>query len=361
MAEETQEVVSQTALAAIVGGEIDAQVRTAKAHPRSITRFLREAHELVTLDEDVAGSCIYALERREKNGKVKTIDGPSIRFAEMILSTWGNSRAGARIVGEDDRFVTAQGVCHDLERNVSVSFEVRRRITNRDGKRYSDDMVATTANAACSIALRDAIERTIPKAIWSRLYEAARAAAVGKAETMTATRAKMLEAFSKMGVPQEMIFGSLGIIGVEDIGADEVLLLRGKFTAIRDGQITIEQAFPPADQGLAPPVAKAKAQPEAPIMPPPAPVAEPTTVEGAPEGVENVVATIFGVEESKEGSLTHYEIDTSAGIFQFMRRDVKKTPPEIQICRAAIQTTEALSIAFITRGTLKEMVGVRPS
>lgn len=76
--------------------EIDQQIATAHRFPRSIKRFRDEAMQMVTLNESVAGQCIYALPR---DGK--TIEGPSARFAEVIASAWGNSRAGARVV--DDR------------------------------------------------------------------------------------------------------------------------------------------------------------------------------------------------------------------------------------------------------------------
>jgi len=94
-----------TALAELVTrAEYDVQIATARRYPRSIKQFINTAMELVTLNEDVADDCIYALPR---DGK--TIEGPSARFAELILHAWGHTRAGARIVNEDSRFVTAQG------------------------------------------------------------------------------------------------------------------------------------------------------------------------------------------------------------------------------------------------------------
>ena len=56
--------------------ELENQITTAKAYPRSITHFLREAMGMVTLNEEVASSCIYALPRGGK-----PIEGPSVRLA----------------------------------------------------------------------------------------------------------------------------------------------------------------------------------------------------------------------------------------------------------------------------------------
>ncbi len=94
--------------------------------------------------------------------------------AEIVTSAWGNCRAGARVVDEGAEFITAQGVFHDLERNVQVTMEVRRRITGKNGRRYSSDMIGVTGNAACSIALRNAVFRGIPRAFWIDIYDAAR-------------------------------------------------------------------------------------------------------------------------------------------------------------------------------------------
>lgn len=155
MSEDIREVpmVSEQSMVAMLNkSEIDQQIATAKQYPRSIKRFHTEALQMVTLNERVAESCIYALPR---DGK--TIEGASARFAEIVASAWGNCRAGARVVSDQGDFVTAQGVFHDLERNVAITYEVQRRITDKRGNRYKPDMIGVTANAACSIALRNAI------------------------------------------------------------------------------------------------------------------------------------------------------------------------------------------------------------
>ena len=109
-------------------GEIDMQIATAHKYPRSIAQFRRDVMDMVTISEQVAQECIYALPR---DGKV--IEGPSARFAEVIASAWGNGRAGARVVDDRGDFVTAQGVYHDLQKNVAITYEVQRRITGRNG------------------------------------------------------------------------------------------------------------------------------------------------------------------------------------------------------------------------------------
>jgi hypothetical protein len=239
--ETEQEVLTAESgtLAVITKAEIDVQIATARQYPRSIKRFRTEMMDMVTLTEKIAEECIYALPR---DGK--TIEGPSARFAEVAASAWGNCRAGARTVSEENDFVVAQGVFHDLERNVAITYEVKRRIVNKYGKRFGADMIGVTANAACSIALRNAILKGIPKAFWSEMYDAARKAAIGDVKTLANKRAEMMLYFQKMGVTPEMIFSVLSVAGVEDIGMDELVTLKGMATAIKEGDTTVEQAFP---------------------------------------------------------------------------------------------------------------------
>lgn len=227
-----------------VASEIDKQISTAKKYPRSIKKFRHKATELVTYSEAVAGACIYSLPRGGKQ-----LVGPSVRFAEMVASAYGNLRCGARVVDEGDAFITSQGVCHDLESNLAITFEVQRRITTSKGQRFNDDMIGVTGNAANSIALRNAILRCIPKALWAEVYDAARKTAVGDAKTLTARRQGLLEKFGALGVTKEQVFGLLDKPGIDDITIDDLERMIGVFNAIREDPKRLDEFFsPPAGE-----------------------------------------------------------------------------------------------------------------
>lgn len=229
-----------TAIRAITAAELDQSIATARAYPRSLRAFAAECLNMATLSESVAGECIYALPRAGK-----TIEGPSVRLAEIVASAWGNCRYGARIIEEGAEFITAQGVFHDLERNVSITYEVRRRITNKQGERYNADMIGVAANAACSIAMRNAIFKGVPKAFWVDIYAAARKVVAGDSKTLASRRSDALATLSKVGATEPMVLAALGLKGVEDIGVDELVTLRGLYTAVREGEIPVERAFAP--------------------------------------------------------------------------------------------------------------------
>ena len=76
--------------------------------------------------------------------------------------------------------ITAQAICHDLETNLAVSKEVKRRITNKYGKTYSEDMQVVTGNAASSIAFRNAVLAVIPKAVTKRIINEVKKVALGQ-------------------------------------------------------------------------------------------------------------------------------------------------------------------------------------
>lgn len=259
---EVQNLEADAGLVSVISrAEIDQQIATAHKYPRSITKFRKAVTEMVTISEAVAEECIYSLPR---DGK--TIVGPSARFAEIVFSAWGNSRSGARVVNESGDFIVAQGVYHDLERNTAITYEVQRRIVDKHGRKFKTDMIGVTGNAACSISLRNAILKGIPKAFWSEMFERAKEVVRGDFETLPNRRTKAFARLVTFGVTQEQIFATLGCNGEQDIGLDHLVTLKGLITALKEGDTTVEQAFGRGgaeDSGLRKPQAKPAAAPGA--------------------------------------------------------------------------------------------------
>lgn len=242
------EVEASTTLAQLNSSEIDVQIATANKYPRSITRFRQQVLELATLDEDTAGQMFYKLPRgRDNNNNPKFIEGPSIRLAEIAAASYKNLRFGSRIIQTEDRFITAQGFCHDLENNIAVAVEVRRRITGKNGERFNDDMIQVTGAAASSIALRNAIFRIIPKAYYHEALEKAKLTCLGKNKTMAELRKIALDWFKKKGATDQQVFDMLNIKGEADLGEEELVTLRGLVNAIKEGSITLENALAKPD------------------------------------------------------------------------------------------------------------------
>lgn len=237
------EVQTTNVLAELNASEIDIQIATANRYPRSIKAFKDHVLELSTLDEETASSMFYKLPR---GGKF--IEGPSVRLAEVAAASYKHLRFGSRIIAVDDRFITAQGYCYDLENNIASAVEVRRRITDKNGKRFNDDMIQVTGNAASSIALRNAIFKVIPMAYIKPAYEKAKLTALGQNKSMAERREAMLTYWKKAGATEAQVFAAIGVKGIDDLGNDELLTLHGLATAVKSGEITIETAMTPPDQ-----------------------------------------------------------------------------------------------------------------
>lgn len=233
------EVKHADMLAAINRSEVDTQIATARQFPRDVQLSLNRILTIATMDEETASECFYLL-RRNNGGQV--IEGLSVRFAEIIAGAWGNLRAQARIIGNDGRTITAQGVCHDLETNFAVSVEVKRRITDRNGRTYGEDMQVVTGNAACAIAFRNAVLKVVPKAVTKRIIEQVKQVAIGRAMDLETSRRNMLVYFGKL-VDQASLFAYLGIKSADEIDAQMIYELRGLANALKEGTATVESTF----------------------------------------------------------------------------------------------------------------------
>ena len=224
--------------------EIDMQIATAKRFPRNIQQCLDNIRALSMIDEETMESCFYHLERKDKDGQIKEIEGMSVRMAEIFVSCWGNLRVATRIIGNDGRKITAQGICFDVQNNVAVSSETSRRITNKSGKTYSDDMQIVTGNAASAIAFRNAVFKVIPAAVTKSVTNEIKQRLLEMTSTKISQKRKSaVEWFTKRGVTEDELRKYLGTDNLETISAEAIVVLRGVATAIREGSSSIDEVF----------------------------------------------------------------------------------------------------------------------
>ena len=245
MAQETEFEVIQveqkdTALYLLTKAEIDTSVSTARAYPRSLDKFQKKEMSMATLSEDIAASCSYALPRSGK-----ALEGPSIRLAEIVASAYTNVRYGGRVIANDGKYITAQGICVDLENNVSATVEVLRKITDKNGITYSQDMQVVTGNAAIAIAVRNAIFKVIPSALIEEIYDKAKEVARGTAETLVVRRDKAVNYFRGLGITDKQLCDTLEVVAINDIDIDKLQILTGMKASIKNGETTLKTLFEP--------------------------------------------------------------------------------------------------------------------
>jgi len=234
----------QNSISAIERANIDIQIATAHTYPRSLAVFKNRATEMVSMDEETAQSCIYRRPVGKKNGKVVYAEGKSIRMAEIVGCCYGNLRVVSMIIEQTERFVRCRGMAHDLESNFAASSEVIESTLTSEGNPYSERMRIVVAKACLSKARRDAIFQVVPVALCKTIEDVARQTAIGTVKTLEQRRALLEDWINKLGIDPLRVYQSLGIKGIEDIGLAELETLTGIRTAIKDGDVSVEEAFP---------------------------------------------------------------------------------------------------------------------
>ena len=237
--EKTSEGISDASTLAILQqSEYAVMVETSRRHPRSIEQFSKSIMSYAAFSQRVAETMFYTLPRGGKQ-----IIGPSIRFAECLIPCWKNCAVGTRILDAARNTVSAQGVFIDYENTIRITAEVARRITDKNGNRFNDDMIVVTGSAAASIAYRNATCKGVPRALWIPAYEEAMLTAVGKAKSIAVTREEAMHVLHGLGITDWQIFNSLGVRGLNDIQLEEVLTLRTLYAELKKGDRSIEEVF----------------------------------------------------------------------------------------------------------------------
>lgn len=294
-----------SAIEAIERASIDTQISTAKKFPRTLSKVKADMLSFATLDEDTALSCFYTLPRGGK-----TIQGPSVRMAEIAISCYGNLRVGARpievVANGEHPHVIVQAVAHDLEKNVAIAIEKRRRIVGKKSKggAIDEDDINLAVNACAAIAYRDAVFKVVPQALIKPVYEQAKRVAVGDIKSLGEKRSRVIDRLTQMGAKLESIFARVEAKKIDDIDLDKLEILIGLGTALKDGEISLEEAFPAAVEVKKPVFASAADTtapvPEEPTNAEPGGVPEPLPVEEAPADTQSLDDLLLdnGISES---------------------------------------------------------------
>jgi hypothetical protein len=232
----------------IARAEIDMQITTAKAYPRDINRTMAFAEQLATMDEATAQSCFYCLPRKDKDGTKKEIRGGSIRLAEIMANAWGNLHAATRILENDGRTITAEGVAWDLENNVRIAMQNKISIwfgekNGNKGYQANADMQTVLSNAASAKALRNAIFKVVPKALVDRILEKAMNFSIGDQKTIHTKVLDVVDKLVKMGIDKDLMLEYYDCKSLNDITPTILKSLAGVGTAIKEGHIKVDEVF----------------------------------------------------------------------------------------------------------------------
>lgn len=253
-----------SALEAVTRAELDKQIATAKAYPRNFQRFMATARAMVECDSDLAAACTYVLPKRKgADEDNEGISGPSVRLAEIVAVCWGNLRISARCIEDDGKFLTLQGVAHDLEANVAYSVDLKVGVTYSPrarynaGARYTDDMIRNATNAGLAKVSRNATFKVVPRAFVNVIQNHADAVATGDIRSLPERIGKALAWFAGKGIPEPRVYAALGVTSREEMTLDSLRTLNGFKTSVAEGHATLAEIFTPPAEALAAPAAPA--------------------------------------------------------------------------------------------------------
>ena len=223
-----------------IDAALDKDVMTARAFPRDVGQCLKNIELTISMSPEVAASCYYTVPRAGK-----TITGASIRLAEICSSFWGNMQSGTRVIANNGKSIVVEGWCLDLETNDKVSHEISRGIVTKDGKPYSTDMQNTTIAAASAIAFRNVIFKTIPRVFIDQALQKAmdRAVMSPSQKAFEKKRQGVFEGLERLGVRIDKLFPFFGKSSLQDIDPEDLKVIIGIGTSIKEGIIKAEEAF----------------------------------------------------------------------------------------------------------------------
>lgn len=229
---------------------LDAQTMTAQKIGRVISRCQDDLEHWATHSQEIAADCTYIL----KKGGTRIV-GPSIRFAELLQAAFRHIAVDSFIEDEARDHVVVGAVARDLFQNTAVRTRVRRNILKSDGTRYGADMVQTTIQAATSLAIRNAIIRLVPRALWIDVWIKSRAVAQGEdpdtGKPVIPFTERVGRAFSflaSLGATEDQVLAYLGKRKRSDLDADDMIDLQNKARAIKAGEVDVDGAFPPPEE-----------------------------------------------------------------------------------------------------------------
>lgn len=260
------ELVQQGAI--VMRIENDSLMAAAIARPRSLKNVLAHALEELELDPEEAHNARYSLpfkNRGEGGDEVTRVEGLSINAAMNLARCFGNCSCTARILNEDAEGINLAGIFIDLETGFRVERPARasKLFRMRNGKviLLGPDRMRMALQAEASKGLRNAVLAGLPSGLKSAYERKAILVASGgdpDARADEETLKKVLAGFAKRWqLSAEQLEVYLGRMHNEDetvaLKREEwkgrhIADLRALFTALRDGQVKIEDVLGAQDK-----------------------------------------------------------------------------------------------------------------
>lgn len=224
--------------------EVQAAVVVARQNPRSVERATAEMRESFK-HHALADRSFFAYRRGGSN-----ITGPTIHMARELGRLWENVQWGINELRRDDVKGESEMIAWawDLQANIrsSTTFIVKhardRTGGGRDDLTSLRDIYENNANNGAR-RVREMIFAVLPAWFVDDAKALARKTlADGGGVPLPARRANIIKAFGELGVTQTQLVARFG--AVEDWGDVQLANMGVLGRSIRDGETTVEEAFP---------------------------------------------------------------------------------------------------------------------
>jgi outer membrane biosynthesis protein TonB len=164
----------------------------------------------------------------------------------------------------------------------------------KEGKPYSERQRALIGKVCLAKAFRDAVFKVVPRALCKPIFDAAKKCAAGEVRSLGERLKKARAWVSSLHIDEARVLAALDLSEWDKATETHLDTLTGLKTAIKDAEVTIDEAFPAVakapeqPRGPAQATARAPAQTPAPTTPatppqqpaqtaPPAPAAAPAS------------------------------------------------------------------------------------
>lgn len=178
---------------------------------------------------------------------VKTVKGPTIRFAEELARCWGNIDYGIKELSQDDGKSEMQAYAWDLETNAQSVQNFTNPHQREQGKKMvtltsQRDIYENNANMATR-RLRSRILAILPAWFVDDAIKECEATIAGDNETPLIDRVKkMVVQFARFGVSQEMIERRLKR-KADSMTVEDFTEYIGIFNALKGGESKVSDWF----------------------------------------------------------------------------------------------------------------------
>ena len=177
----------------------------------------------------------------------ETVEGPTIRFAEELARCWGNVEYGIKELSQMEGRSEMMAFAWDLESN-TMSAQTFTNPHKREVKGVMQsltslrDIYEVNANNAAR-RLRARILAILPSYLVEDAIAECKRTLLGKTDEPLIDRVrKMIVAFEKFGVTQEMIEIKLGR-KVNTMNADDLIDYTGIYNSLKDGMSKVSDWF----------------------------------------------------------------------------------------------------------------------